>query len=281
MHQNRKQLVDKSKILDKYYTKKHIVLDCLEQVQQLPYRYDCVIEPSAGNGAFYNEIQHPNKIGMDIEPAHKDIIRQDWLEYKISREHKCVLVIGNPPFGQYHQASSAFIAHALACPNVQTIAFILPNVYRKHTRQAILPRHWRILSITQLGRNSFTINGHDYHVPTSFFIFDQSTGKDLRVNPRQYRDTKDFMFGNKNDFDIFVFGAAPKRITRNPKANNRGYYLKSKIPVEDLIANIKAINWVGNSCANGGVYWLTQHEFLEQYIKRYEPTPCLSNKSLL
>lgn len=271
MHQNRKKQTDRSKVFDKYYTKKHVVLACLKKVQELSRSYDFVIEPSAGGGAFYKELDHPGKIGMDLEPADKQIIQQDWLKYKISREYKSVLVIGNPPFGQYHKTSSAFIIHALSHQNVQTIAFILPNVYRKHTRQRILPADWRIVSITGLGKNSFEIDGRDYHIPSSFFVFDKSQGKDLRANSGQYKNTRDFAFGNKNNFDIFVFGASPKRITRNPKPNNRGHYIKSKIPVEDLIENIKKIEWIGNSCANGGVYWLSQNEFLEQYIKRYEP----------
>ena len=53
----------------------------------------------------------------------------------------------------------------------QTIAFVLPNVYRKHTRQKILPYNWRIVSITELGRDCFTLEGKEYHVPASFFIF--------------------------------------------------------------------------------------------------------------
>ena len=184
--------------------------------------------------------------------------------------YRCVLVIGNPPFGRYHNLSSKFISHALSFSNVQTIAFVLPNVYRKHTGQRILPYNWRIVSITALGRNCFTLEGKAYHVPASFFIFDKSEGKDLRVDPDARTETNDFKFSNKDDFDIFVFGASPKRI-KVPTSNNRGYFLKSKIPVEALISKIKAVDWNGNSCANGGVYWLTKFEFLEQYIKCHEP----------
>ena len=270
MHQNnRKPPATVGEALDKYYTKKEVVRKCLEKVDELPRKYDLVIEPSAGNGTFYDEIKHGNKIGIDIDPCHKDIIKGDWLDYKIHRRYKEVLVIGNPPFGQYHKLSSAFISHALSFPNVRTIAFILPNVYNKHTRQKILPLDWRICSITALGRDSFILDGQDHHVPTSFFVFDKSIGKDLRTDPNLYRDTDDFEFGNESNFDIFVFGASPKRITLHPKPNNRGYFLKSKIPVPDLIKKIKGIDWTGNSCAAGGVYWLTKHEFLEQYIKQY------------
>ena len=267
----RKEHTDESRILDKFYTKQEVVKRCLDEVYKLPYTFDCVIEPSAGDGAFYEHIQHENKIGIDIDPQHDEIIKGDWLNYTVSDMYERVLVLGNPPFGQYQKLSTKFILHAISFSNVQTIAFILPDVYRKHTRQRILPYNWRIVSITELGRDCFTLEGQDYHVPASFFIFDKSEGKDLRVNPNAYTETNDFKFSTKDDFDIFVFGASPRRITKTPTPNNRGYFLKSKIPVEDLISRIKAVDWNGNSCANGGVYWLTKFEFLEQYIKCYEP----------
>ena len=270
MHQNRrKEPVTKGQAFDKYYTKKEVVKKCLEIVRGMPYEYDLVVEPSAGNGAFYDAIDHPNKVGIDIEPAHKKVIKADWLQFGIPDKYQRVLVVGNPPFGMYHKLSSAFISHALSFGNVQTIAFILPNVYKKHTRQKILPLTWRIDSITELERYSYVMDGVEQHVPTSFFIFDKSRGTDLRVNPDSYKETDDFTFGDKNNFDVFVFGAAPKRITLDPKPNNRGYFLKAKIPISELIEKIKRVEWNGNSCASGGVYWLTKYEFLDQYIKRY------------
>lgn len=270
MHQNRrKSPATKSRSLDKYYTKREVVKKCLAAVGDLPHEYDLVVEPAAGGGAFYDEIAHPNKMGMDLEPAHKKVLKADWLKFDVPRKYRRVLVIGNPPFGMYHKLSSAFIAHALSFGNVQTIAFILPNVYRKHTRQKILPPAWRIASITELARNAYLLDGKDYHVPTSFFVFDKSAGIDLRVDPNLHTETADFSFGDKSDFDVFVFGASPAKITLRPKPNNRGHFLKAKIPVPELVEKIKGVKWEGNSCASGGVYWLTKCEFLLQYVKHH------------
>ncbi len=49
-----------------------------------------------------------------------------------------------------------------------TIAFILPNEYRKHTQQRKIPKAWRIVLITDIGRACFTLDGGGYRVPTSF-----------------------------------------------------------------------------------------------------------------
>lgn len=271
MHQlNRLAPATNGEALDQYFTKPKIAQRCLDELGDLS-RYDMVVEPAAGQGAFLKAIVHPNKIGIDIDPQHADVIKADWFEYQIPDSARSVLVVGNPPYGRYHKLSSAFIRRAMSFRNVQTVAFILPNVYRKHTRQRIIPSHWRIAAITDLGRNCFTLDGRDYHVPTSFFVLDRSAGTDLRVRPPiRITGTRDFDFATRDDFDVFVFGASPKRVITDPKPNNRGYFLRAKIPVPRLVERIKAVEWQGNSCANGGVYWLTKFEFTEQYRACHE-----------
>lgn len=253
--------------LDKYFTKEHIVKKCLETIDFSDY--DFVIEPSAGSGAFFNNINHLNKIGLDISPESDSIIKSDWLKYEVPFEYKNVLVIGNPPFGKLNLLSTAFIKYSLSFPNVKTIAFVLPNVYRKHTRQKIFPKNWRIKTILELGRDAFTFEGATRHVPCSFFVFDKSKGVDLRVHPNIYKDKVDFIFSDAKKFDIFMFGASPKRIITDPKPNNRGHFMISKINVEKLVSNLREINWQGNSCANGGVYWLNQTEVINHYYNQY------------
>ena len=260
-------ITDKFIELDKYYTSEAVVNECLKQVDLT--KYDLIIEPSAGAGAFYNKIKHHNKVGLDIYPEGERIIKANWLEYKVSDRYKNVLVLGNPPFGKMNALSSDFIKHAMSFSNVKTIAFILPNVYRKHTRQRIIPNDWRIKNIVDIGKNAFVFNEEIKHVPCSFFVFDKSKGYDLKINPNEYKDKVDFVFGNTRKFDVFMFGAAPQRIITNPKPNNRGHFLISKIPVRELVEKLKNINWQGNSCANGGVYWLTQAEVAEHYYRAY------------
>ena len=254
--------------LDKYYTKNTTVSICLEELEL--NEYDFIIEPSAGAGAFYNCLPNP-KIGLDIEPDYSDLIKENWLKYKIPSYYRNVLIVGNPPYGRNHYLSTKFIKHSLSFSNVKTIAFILADVYQKYTRQRIIPKiEWRIKNIIKLPKNSFIFEGNEKHIPCSFFIFDKSDGKDLRCDPNKYKDKVDFTFGTKNDFDLFLFGAAPKKIITNPALNNRGHYLKSKIPVNQLLEKLNKIKWTGYSCANGGVYWLTQTEIIEQYYKTYK-----------
>lgn len=253
--------------LDKYYTLEEVAKSCLEKL--CFENYDFVIEPSAGNGSFYKNINHPNKIGLDIDPANPQIERQDWFKYQIPTVYKKVLIVGNPPFGINNHLSMRFLKHGFRFSNVRTIAFILPNVFNKHTKQKLIPTCFRISAIKPLGRNSFIYEAKPKHIPCSFFIFDRSKGEDLRFSPKQHLDTPDFYFGTKTDFDIFVFGASPRKVITNPKPNNRGYFLKSKIPIQELKSKIRNVNWRGNSSANGGVFWLTKPELCCEYKKFY------------
>ncbi len=252
---------------DKYYTSDSVVCKCLRHLDMASY--DLVIEPSAGDGAFYRSINHKNKIGLDIVPEHKEIIKQDWFRYDVSSEYSNVLVVGNPPFGKFNKLSSAFIERAFSFESVRTVGFILPNVYKKYTRQRIIPNNWRIKSIVDIGDNAFIFENEIRHIPCSFFIFDKSRGRDLRDNPDRYKDKVDFTFGSKEYFDLFLFGAAPKRIITNPEPNNRGHFIKSKIAVDKLKQRFLDIDWRGLSSASGGVYWLTQGEIVKHYYDAY------------
>ena len=62
--------------LDRFYTPKEIVEKCLSVINLK--EYDCIIEPSAGNGSFSNLID--GCFSYDIAPASEDIIQADWLK---------------------------------------------------------------------------------------------------------------------------------------------------------------------------------------------------------
>lgn len=258
-------MTNKAKDLDKYYTKSSVAEKCIKSIYCDLKDYDLILEPSAGSGSFFKKIKHKNKIGIDLEPEYKGVKKQDFFKFKMSKKYKKVLIIGNPPFGVNHSLSSKFLKNSFNFENVKTVGFVLPDVYNKHTRQKIIPNNWRIRKIVKLPKNSFEFNGETAHIPCSFFIFDKSKGRDLRVDIKKIVSIADFEFSNKKNFDLFVFGASPKKVTKRPKENNRGHYLSAKTNIEKIIKNIKNINWKGNSCANGGVYWLTQHEFASQY----------------
>lgn len=62
---------------DKFYTNPDIAKKCLDLLDLSSF--DIVIEPSAGNGSFSNQIE--NCRAYDLVPENADIIRQDILSY--------------------------------------------------------------------------------------------------------------------------------------------------------------------------------------------------------
>lgn len=65
--------------LDKFYTLPAIARECLSQVNLS--NYDLIVEPSAGNSSFFNIIDHPHKIGIDISPECNNLVQMDFFNY--------------------------------------------------------------------------------------------------------------------------------------------------------------------------------------------------------
>ncbi|CAM12123.1 Putative methyltransferase [Candidatus Phytoplasma australiense] len=85
------------------------------------------IEPSAGNGSFYNLIP-PNKIiGVDFNPnINKNYIIKNYLDFIPEKKTKNI-VFGNPPFGLRGNLALRFINHSYQFADI--IAFILPPLF--------------------------------------------------------------------------------------------------------------------------------------------------------
>lgn len=131
--------------LDKFYTLEFYSKQCIDNVFKIYNKdtFDLIIEPSAGNGSFYNQIIHDNKIGIDIEPEDICIIKQDFLKYKPPLEMKNILVIGNPPFGKNNSLAIKFFNYASKFSNV--IAFIIPRTFRKVSIQNKLNTNFHLI----------------------------------------------------------------------------------------------------------------------------------------
>lgn len=130
--------------LDKFYTNVDVARKCVTTVgEKFGWDWDMIIEPSAGNGSFLLLIPSVNKIGIDIEPEHEDILKLDFLGYNPPRGAKRVLVIGNPPFGRVSSLAIKFFNHAAEWAHV--IAFILPRTFRRKSVQNKLAREFHLL----------------------------------------------------------------------------------------------------------------------------------------
>jgi predicted RNA methylase len=131
--------------LDKFYTITTIVDKCINTIG-LKYDWnlwDIIVEPSAGNGSFLSKIPSINKIGLDILPEHKDIIKQDFFHFIPENKYKKILVVGNPPFGRVSSLAIKFFNHASTFCDV--IAFIVPRTFRRISVQNKLNENFHII----------------------------------------------------------------------------------------------------------------------------------------
>lgn len=164
-------------IIDKFYTKPEIAKYCIQEFQKYITieEEDFVIEPSAGNGSFLENLYSlnisKNIYGFDIEPEHEKIIKQDFLTFDYTKfpKNNKIYILGNPPFGRQSSLAKKFIK--FSCNFVDAIGFILPKSFKKESLQSIFPLHFHLMSSIDLPENSFLLNNKEYDVPCIFQIW--------------------------------------------------------------------------------------------------------------
>ena len=175
------------------------------------------MEPSAGKGAFYNLMPEHRRIGMDLEPKCDGVKLQDFLKtVKIKFEPHNTVVVGNPPFGKRGNLAVAFFNHA-AC-FAETVAFIVPVIFRKFMIHKKLDSRMKFISKLELPKESFEFDdGKTYSVNTEFQVWtrlpcsceDMRECDSLPISHKdfqmwQYNNTSEALKVFENDFDFAV-----------------------------------------------------------------------------
>ena len=175
--------------LDQFYTNSDIAKKCIDTIDVS--KYDIVVEPSAGMGAFYNQINHKHKIGVDLEPKCDGVIKNDFLKWNLNEfpTYK-VLTIGNPPFGRQGSSAMKFIKHASIFST--TIAFILPRGFKKRSVYDRVPLNFWEVNQMDIPKNSFTYNEKPFDVPCVWIEYQKqgkSRTKEKKLTPTTFEFT--------------------------------------------------------------------------------------------
>ena len=185
--------------LDKFYTIPSVVNKCIEYVSS-KYdwkKWDLIVEPSAGNGSFYSKIPSCNKIGIDILPEHKDIMKQDFFMFSPPEDKNNILVIGNPPFGKVSSLAIKFFNHASKWSNV--IAFIIPRTFRRNSVQNKLDKYFHLVLDKEIPTNPCSFSP-PMMVKCCFQIWEKkSFERQIIELPVVHNDWKFLSFGPKDD----------------------------------------------------------------------------------
>ncbi len=179
---------------DQFYTNVEVAKQCIRRIiATIPaastYRW---IEPSAGTGAFLQHVPYANKIGLDIDPKCAGILRQDYLTWTPPPVSQQTIVFGNPPFGRQSTLAKQFIKKS--CIVADVIAFVLPRSFTKPSMNGAFASHFHCLESTDIGPNSFVINGEPYDVPCVFQIWikrDEPRATVERIEPDGFHYVKD------------------------------------------------------------------------------------------
>lgn len=209
--------------LDQFYTRRDVARACVslarEALRAARVARPWFVEPAAGDGAFFELLPEKRRCGMDLAPRHGGIRRGDFLAWQPlegeARERRERVVIGNPPFGRRGNAALKFLLHGSRFAD--TIAFILPMCFAKHSLQKRVPADLRLAASVPLAADSFLLpSGKPFCVNAVFQIWtrlDAAKG-DLRAPPPQ-RAHADFLLWQYNntpaarryfreDFDIGI-----------------------------------------------------------------------------
>ncbi len=147
-------------LLDQYFTNKDLAKELFIKISLMISKYEQNIddyswlEPSVGEGCFYDLLPEDKRIGIDIAPLRNDIIKSDYLKFNLPNEK--LIIIGNPPFGNRGVMALNFINHS---QKAEYVCFILPMFFESKGKGSIKYRvqGFNLIHSERLPKNSFYI----------------------------------------------------------------------------------------------------------------------------
>jgi len=236
---------NQEKNFDQFFTKDTVAEECLDDLlnslkkeSDYDLRDVCFLEPSAGGGAFLKALDkrnYSNYYACDIDPKNPKVIKHDFLEDDISTslpKKDSVITIGNPPFGRRARMAAAFINKALEYS--ETVAFILPLQFQKHSAQNKIIKTARLVYDKTLIPNAFVFNGKDYTVRCCFQVWTtRNFGKDIRLRTAPITKHNDFdmwQYNNTREAEKYFDKETYKWDFAIPRQGYKDYSLKETDP---------------------------------------------------
>ncbi len=206
-----------------------------------------IVEPSAGNGSFSNQIE--GCIAYDIEPECECIIKQDYLELDIEyKKGRCI--IGNPPFGRSMNLARQFYNKSIKIADY--IAFILPVSQLNNINSLY---QFDLVHSEDLGVQTYT----DRSVHCCFNIYKRPKNgrlnkkpnhklKDLDIYRDDYKGLVDGKIYSDMEYDLCIFrrGASAGKVkTENINKQTYKIVIHNKDYKNRIIDEIMNFDWIG------------------------------------
>lgn len=230
--------------LDKFYTKKNVAKELISKIDISSF--DIYIDPCCGDGSFYNNVIHENKIGIDISSNLSNIIQCDFLDWDYSKidSNKKVISISNPPFGKQGSLALKFFKKcSLFCDK---IAFILPLSFVKDSVKNKIPEYFHLEYEEILNENSFLLDGNDYNVKCVFQVwtkqnFKREKIKNIEIHDFEYTKNKEL-----SDFSVRRVGVYAGKAFKDTSKSEQSHYfiiVKDKSKIDFYLNSLNNKTW--------------------------------------
>jgi len=260
--------------LDRFYTTRNQAekyFDVVRNITENSFNEAIFIEPSAGDGSFFELFPIERRFGIDINPAAVGIIKNDFLKMRFDNLNtkSPIFVIGNPPFGRNSSLAIKFFNKAAMFSDL--ITFILPRTFRKISIIRKLNDNFHLLYDEIVPQNSFILNKKSYNIKSVFQIWTKKAIKRPKIPKAK---TNDFEFiKNKNLCNIAirrVGGNAGLVIINNDAINQTNqecfWYIKAKNP-QKVMKIINSFDWKTIGDNTVGPRSISSEEIISIYNK--------------
>jgi hypothetical protein len=241
--------------MDQFYTKPDVSKKCINLLKEKVDLsvFDCLLEPSAGTGSFFNLLDETKRIGIDLEPKCNEIKCLNFFDFKFDKTKK-YLAIGNPPFGRVCSVAVKFFNYAAEFCDV--IAFIIPRTFKRTSIQNKLNLNFKLIFSEDLPLKPCCFEPK-MNAKCCFQIWQKQDTKRKKILFDKCHPDFDFLKLGPNDtnnqptcpdgadFALKAYGSGCGEIKMEmtelrPKS---WHWIKSKINLETLIDNFNKIDY--------------------------------------
>ena len=200
--------------LDQFYTNPDYANSFLSIINEHVdmAKYDIQLEPSAGSGSFYNLLDSNKRIGIDLDPKTDCVVKLDFFDWTWPI-NKCIITIGNPPFGKNATLAIKFFNQSAKFSDC--ICFILPRTFRKASVINRLNENFHLIFDEQVPNNGFIFEDKPYNVPCCAQIWikkDTSRAKIPTYKISQLSEYFEIVKSEVSDFSVQRVGGKAGQI---------------------------------------------------------------------
>jgi hypothetical protein len=218
--------VNKSLPADSYFTSPETAQKCIDIANRVIPDGDYIyVEPSAGEGVFYNLLPEDHRIGIELHDRKcPEFIQADYLTW-YPKETDNYIVVGNPPFGVRGAIALAFINRSFLFADY--VAFVLPMSFHSNGKGSNMKRVKNghlIHSEVLYGESFFSPdNNKEIKVNTLFQIWKKGEGKGIFLD-----------YDISKYADIYTVCSSPDRLCGLDKIEKYDFYVSSSFFGESL-----------------------------------------------